>query len=82
MPLYVLGAGIAALVPCLGIVAAPVAIILGQLTLMRLDEDTPPADRNKVIVGTALGYVSLLFLLLVAIVWKLKGPEIMGAFGR
>jgi hypothetical protein len=82
MPLYVLGAGIAALVPCLGLVAAPVAIILGQLTMMRLDEDTPPADRNKVIVGTALGYVSLLFLLLVAIVWKLKGPEIVGAFGR
>ena len=81
MPFYVLVAGIAALLPCLGVIAAPVAIILGQLTLMRLDEDTPRSDRNKVILGTTLGYVSLIGLLIIAIIWKLNGPAIRAAFG-
>jgi hypothetical protein len=82
MPLYVLIAGIAAIVPCLGIVAAPVAIILGQLTLMRLDPEAPKQDRNKVILGTTLGYASLVLLLIFALIWKLKGPAIRAMFGH
>jgi len=81
MPFFVLVAGIAGLIPCLNVIAAPIAIILGQLTLMRLDEDTPRADRNKVILGTTLGYVSLIALLICAVIWKLKGPAIRAAFG-
>lgn len=80
MPLYVLGAGIASLIPCLGIMAAPVAIVLGHLTLLRMDEELPPAERNKLLLGTCLGYVSLLFLLIFALVWKFKGPAISAAF--
>lgn len=79
MPLFVLIAGIVAMIPCVNIVAAPVAILLGQLTLMRLDPDAPKRDRNRVIIGTTLGYVSLVLLLLFAVIWKLKGPAIRAA---
>lgn len=80
MPVWVLVSGIAAMVPCLTLVAAPIAIILGQLTLMRMDPDAPKRDRNKTILGTALGYVALVLLLLLALVWKLKGPAIRALF--
>lgn len=82
MPLFVLIAGIAAMVPCLGIIAAPIAIILGHLTMMRMDEDTPPSIRNKVLIGTTLGYVSLVLLLICAIVWRLAGPALSARFGH
>jgi hypothetical protein len=79
MPLWVLIVGIAAMVPCFTPLAAPASILLGQLTLMRLDPDAPKRDRNRVIIGTTLGYVSLVLLLLVALIWKLKGSAIRAA---
>jgi len=77
MPAIVLGTGIGAMVPCLGILFAPVAIILGHISLMRLDPDDPPRKRNRIILGTTLGYVSLVLLLLTAIAWKFVGPTIL-----
>jgi hypothetical protein len=79
IPLYVLGAGVASLIPCIGLIAGPVAIILGHLTLIRLHDDLPPNERNKVLLGTCLGYVSLLFLLIFAVIWKLKGAVLRAA---
>ena len=70
MPLLTLIAGIAALLTCSGVIVGPAAIIMGHLTLIRVDNDDKPG-KMKTTIGLILGYASLIFLLLGIVVWKL-----------
>ncbi|MEO0446819.1 MAG: hypothetical protein AAF191_12165 [Verrucomicrobiota bacterium] len=79
MPTVVLASGIASLLTCsCFLVFSAVAIVTGHLTMMKLGENGDPGAKKKVLIGTVLGYVSVVGFLATAILYKLFLPQIEG----
>lgn len=72
MPWATLITGVLALLSCSGVILGPAAIILGHLTLIRIDNDDKSA-RMKTTIGLILGYVSLVLMVIVLVGLKLGG---------
>ena len=72
MPLITLITGIVAILTGSCLIIGPAAIIMGHITLIRVDHDDKPA-KLKTVIGLILGYASLIILLLALLVLKLFG---------
>jgi len=77
LPLLVLGSGIASVLLCSGfLILSAVAIISGHLAMIKLDSAGVREGRTKVLIGTLLGYCSVVFFLAAAVVIRLFWPTL------
>lgn len=75
MPMITMITGIVAVACGMAAVAGPAAIIMGHLTLIKVNARRDQKGKGMTIAGLVLGYSSLVLLLLAAIIWvNFVGP--------
>lgn len=74
MPLVTMMFGIFSVITLSGLIIGPIAIIMGHLTLIKVNEKDK-ASKMKTTIGLILGYASLLLLIIALVIWKVASPD-------
>ncbi|MFT5471061.1 MAG: hypothetical protein ACI8UO_006194 [Verrucomicrobiales bacterium] len=74
MPMVTLIIGFIAIIPFLAPLLGPAAIIMGHLTLIRVNENDK-SSKTKTMIGLILGYASIAILIGILIIWKVVSPD-------